>query len=88
MGGERQLGHGPVFFPSVSRFLVSDFSFLISCLCSMYVPGLPSEKVGEATSSRSGTQFVLIRKGPPASLAARPCWVRVDSIFFLVVALF
>ena len=43
-----------LFFPSVSRFLVSDFSFLISCLCSMYVP---SEKVGEVTSPRSGTQL-------------------------------
>lgn len=55
MGGERQLGYGLVyFFPFVSRFLVSDFSFLISCLCSMYVP---SEKVGEVTSPRSGTQL-------------------------------
>jgi hypothetical protein len=55
MGGERQLGYGLVyFFPSVSRFLVSDFSFLISCLCSMYVP---SEKVGEVTSPRLGTQL-------------------------------
>lgn len=55
MGGERQLSYWLVyFFPSVSRFLVSDFSFLISCLCSMYVP---SEKVGEVTSPRSGTQL-------------------------------
>lgn len=57
MDGERQLGYGQVFFPSVTRFLVFDFSFLISCLCSMYVPSLSSEKVGEATNPRLGTQF-------------------------------
>ena len=44
--GEGQLGYGPVFFFPVSR------------LCSMYrLVNLPSEKVSEATSSRSGTQL-------------------------------
>ena len=43
---ERQLGYGPGFFFPDSR------------LCSMYrLVNLPSEKVGEATSPRSGTQL-------------------------------
>ena len=66
---------GPFFF----------FLFLVCAACTGLSVYLAKSWRGDKPPFRNSV--ASIRKGPPASSAAKPCWVYIDSGFFLVVAL-